>query len=218
MTNLKNSRPTTAFKRSKRALAMLELLIGVVILSFGIIPIYYVFTTSKTTVFKSEMSYVALNAARERLDELRLLPPETLLMMAQQQETNWVQMKGSAFHLLVQGSKDREDRAKYKNETLPDPQAELIVDKYDYPKYYERIQFKMQVKHLVPMAQGSGGNNAPSGPPFLFRASVHVRWQEKGEELDEQSDENSKKYRAKRFVSKMESVFSVGGFGEGWKR
>ena len=198
---------------------MLELLIGVVILSFGIIPIYYIFTTSKTTVFKSEMSYVALNAARERLDELRLLPPETLLMMSQASETGWMKMEGNAFNFLVNGSKNRKDRAPMKADNeLPEPQIHGD-DKYNYPDYYKRIQFKMKVSLLVPLTQGqAGGQNVPTGPPFLFRATVNVRWMEKGEQAEEQEQEGTKKYRAKKFVSKLESVFSVGGFGEGWER
>mgnify|MGYP006281358171 CR=1 FL=1 len=202
-------------------MAMLELLVAILILSFGIIPLYYMFTSSKTTAFKSEMSYVALNAARERLDELRLLPVEFLLSMAAgSRESRWVPVEGNAFDLMFRASSQREDRAPMDSEgssALPDPR--MGGERFEYPDYYERISLKTELEQVIPLAAAStGAVDINAGPPYLFKATVHVRWQEKGESIGDQTDEDSEHYRAKRFVSKLESLISKGGFDEGWER
>jgi len=249
VTNTNGSRLIMASERRRgrgrsRAFAMLEILLAVLIMSFGIIPIYYIFTSSKTTVFKSEMSYVALLAARERLDELRLMPVEALMALAQAGESQWMPVKGHAFAALVNATQHRQDRAATAggtgssggtsssgtSYTLPEPNFNIqpftappggssstaggAARGFEYPAYYERILLKTRITHIVPMSAAQpGGQTAPAGPVLMFRATVTVRWQETGERVEQQEQE-----RPKSFVSKLETIFSVGDFGEGRER
>jgi hypothetical protein len=194
-------------------MAMIEVLIGILILSFGLIPIYTIFTSSKTVAFKSEVSYLALHAARDRLDELQLLPVSALLKLASSPESDWTPVEGNAFAVLINLTEGQVDPAPMANGGVQNRVTALGTEAYNYPKAYARIMLKTKVE-VLPVFPADGGNEASlKGPPWLFKVDVKVRWQEKGEDLNEQESEGTK-----LFKSHFERIFSVGGFGEGDKR
>lgn len=198
--------------RNQSGMAMIEVLIGVLILSFGLIPIYTIFTSSKSVAFKSELSYLALHAARDRLDELQLLPVSSLLTLASKAESDWIPVQGNAFAVLINETEALVDPAPMAGGTQNRATA-LGTEDYNYPESYERIKLKTKVE-LLPVFPADGANEASlKGPPWLFKVMVKVRWQEKGEDLNEKEAQGTK-----LFKSRFERIFSVGGFGEGDKR
>lgn len=58
----------------KKGTTAAEFMMATVILGLAIVPIFGIFGTSKTNVFKSKISYMAVHVARERLEELRQVP------------------------------------------------------------------------------------------------------------------------------------------------
>ena len=196
--------------RVNSGMAMIEVLIGILILSFGLIPIYTIFTSSHSVAFKSEVSYLALHAARDRLDELQLLPVAALHKLITTGESDWTPVEGNAFAVLINTTANFKDPAPMDGAPINRTGTALTAEDYNYPKAYDRIKLKTRVE-LLPVFPGN--DSSLQSPPWLFRVGVKVRWQEKGENLNEQEAK-----KTKFFKSHFERIFSVGGFGEGDKR
>lgn len=179
-------------------MAMVELLVGILVLSFGIIPIYHIFTASRRTVFRSEVSYMALHAARERLEELQGLPATKLAAMVG--EGQWTAVTGHAFSRLMAETEGQPDPLQ--GDPVAGASALPVSDFSDpifaYGPDYARIKLRVSVEQVRRI------------PPYLFKASVRVRWQEMGESVEKAEQENEKS-----FMSKLDAVICPGGFGEG---
>jgi len=199
--------------KSRTGMAMIEVLIGILILSFGLIPIYSLFTSSKKIAFKSELSYLALHAARDRLDEVQLMPLSALITLAKENEAgepNWVSCSGNVFSSLLTATKNVKDPAPMDGSTpTVGNETALAGDKYNYPDSYERIKLKTAVTLLKTYPESSQSETPSQWQPHLFKVVVKVRWQEKGEDVQAEEEKKSK-----IFKSHFERLFSVGGSAE----
>ena len=168
---------------------MVELLVGILILSFGIIPIYHIFTSSRKTVFRSELSYLALHAAREKIEELRCLPPRVLMQLPP--VGPWERVEGNALEKLARAL----PRSVWQRRDLGHP-TDFGDPVYRYPDDYRRIQLRVSIKRP---------DRRRDRPPYLFHVRVQVRWQEKGEDVTREEYD-----RRKTFMGRFDTMISVG--------
>lgn len=137
----------------------MELLVGILILSAALIPVYHVFVTSRRNVFSSKISYMAVHAAREELEEIRQLPFRALVDGTVEHEFRPVE--GHVLHVT------------FEQLDIADPPEGLEADMFTYPEEYQRIETKVSVLDTEPP------------DPRLKRVVLLVRWQEKGTSPEE---------------------------------
>lgn len=176
----------------------IEFAIAIIILGLAIVPIFGIFSRSREAAFKSKLSFLALHVARERMEELRQLPFDSLEEIA---DGEWKQTSGNVFHFtneyrraeqyvdaggtgLTYGGVDVAVAAGYSG-LQPDDGS------YDYPDDYSRIWTRVSVQE-VPR------RNYATDPPSddtttlqskikfvrLKRVALDYYWQEKGEDLE----------------------------------
>ena len=159
---------------------LVELLVGVLILSLALIPMYQMFVTSSRTMFYSKLSYMAMHAAREELEELRQLPFPRVL--TGELSHDWTPVAG---RMLVRTLKYRPGDGSALSSAVtsatsasapasipasgPTSASPFDADEYDYPKEYQRIETKLELSEVDP----------PN--PKMRKAVLMVRWQETGE-------------------------------------
>lgn len=146
----------------KKAFFMVEMLVGILILSLAVIPLYQMFVTSSRTMFYSKLSYMAMHVAREELEELRQLPWQAITKGDPAHE--WERVGG---RLLKRTLKHR---------VKPDATSKFDKPEFDYPAEYNRIETKLELSEVEP------------ADPRLRKAVLQVRWQETGETPKEVGD------------------------------
>ena len=137
--------------RFRSAFTLVEVMVGVFLFTAMFLPAYTLFVQSRNTVFKSKLAYISVQAAREEIEDLRILArvkQETMEKLAH----DWQPFKGNALDrmkdVMMQGE--------------PAAPKEL-----DYGDEYQRIWTKVEI------GEPKDG--------FAYACVLHVRWQEKGE-------------------------------------
>ena len=166
--------------KRRRGYTLTEVLIGVVIMSLAIIPMYHIFTASSKSVFRSRMSYMALQIARETLEELRQIPFDKLEDCA---HASWARVEGNSFARTLEYRNTDKDTSKLAEEvdgTCP----------FTYPDEYKRIKTMLLISPVgaTTMAEAS-----------LAKVELHVMWEETGE--DAARDERETRVARTRFVT-----------------
>jgi len=141
------SRPRTV----EHAFSLVEVLVGMVLFTILFLPAYTLLVQSRDTTFKSRLSYFAVQAAREEIEDLRLLS-RVKAAEIERFGHDWQPVKGNAL-----------DRLK----PLAAPGQALAVESLRYPDEYGHIFTRVEI--------GESKNK------LIFPAVLHVRWQEHGE-------------------------------------
>ncbi|MBI4872228.1 MAG: hypothetical protein HY814_11750 [Candidatus Riflebacteria bacterium] len=147
------------------AFTAVEVVIAILILVAGLIPMYFLFTGTQVSVFRSRVSYMALHAAREELEALRQVPPNKLINMRH----DWEPLTGSVLRRV----------------TAPDSAGATVATSagpgLEYPKDYARIETKVEVS-----SNAEADADIPqSTHPRLYHVLLQVRWQEMGKSEEE---------------------------------
>ena len=103
-------------------------MVGVFLFAAMFLPAYQLFVQSRNTVFRSKLAYISVQAAREEIEDLRILTrikPDAIDKMAH----DWLAVKGNAL-----------DRVK--DVVMP---GETNPKDLDYPEEYHRIWTKVEV-------------------------------------------------------------------------
>lgn len=202
----------------KKGTTAVEFMMATVILGLAIVPIFGIFGSSKTNVFKSKISYMAVHVARERLEELRQVP---FMVLENLSDTGWECAEGNTFkHTIAQ----RNSRAApvttggasgatsggitYGGSAVTafsaGGGASAALDgedgNFDYPPEYSRIWTRVTVSEV---ARRDYAGDAPADdisslqakikPVRLKQVKIEYYWQEKGEEPDEAKLKNTNK-------------------------
>ncbi|MBI4867752.1 MAG: hypothetical protein HY816_12445 [Candidatus Wallbacteria bacterium] len=147
-------------RRRHGAFSLVEVVITTLILAGALVPMYFLFTGSSKSIFRSRISYMALHAAREELEALRQLPPSKLIQMRH----DWEAVTGSVLRRV----------------TAPgDPEAKGPT--LNYPEEYARIETKLSVSSAADVDPDVA---APANPR-LYAVLLQVRWQEMGKSEEE---------------------------------
>ena len=138
-------------------MTLVEVMVGLFLFIAMFLPAYTLFVQSRNTVFRSKLAYISVQAAREEIEDLRILTrvrPDGIDKMGH----DWQAMTGNAL-------------ARLKDVQV---QGEAVAPKeLEYPEEYKRIWTKVEV---FPEREG-----------FVFPCVLHVRWQEKGETFTAES-------------------------------
>lgn len=110
----------------RHAFSSVEMIVAALILGAALVPMYQMFVKGTTTATQSRLAYIAMQVAREELEEIRQIPFDKLqghpFQHVNQQLFRW--SKGS--------------RCAPGNPVLDDP-------KLVYPKEYERISTALKI-------------------------------------------------------------------------
>jgi len=60
--------------RARVGISSVEVVVATLIIAAALVPIYGIFVRSRTTITRSRIAYLALQAAREELEEIRQIP------------------------------------------------------------------------------------------------------------------------------------------------
>jgi hypothetical protein len=112
----------------RSALSLVEVMVGVIIFAVLFVPAYTLFVQSKNTAFKSKLAYMGVHAAREEIEDLRILARVHGDRM-KSLEHDWKPLEGNAM-----------DRVKDVSANDPPPRD------LDYPAEYRRIWTKVEIK------------------------------------------------------------------------
>lgn len=164
----------------RKGYTLTEVLIGIVIMSLAIIPMYHIFTASSKSVFRSRMSYMALQVARESLEELRQIPFDKLEDAA---HANWTRVEGNCFARTLTMRNTDGDESTLKKE------ADGLCP-FDYPEEYKRIKTRLIIS---PMGAAS------MGEAEMAKVELHVMWEETGE--DAERDDRESRMARTHFVT-----------------
>jgi hypothetical protein len=139
-----------------------EVLIAALIMGVALVLIYSAFITSSRSVFSSKLAYMAMQVARETMDELRQIPIERL-----REITTLGPLGGrSLFALTV------------KLRSIGDPGHDpngVIANSPRYPDEYSRIKTAIEFR----TADGSPLPESLDGVR-LIKTTLEVTWQEQG--------------------------------------
>ena len=141
----------------RRGFSITEMIIGVLILGAALVPIYSIFISSSKAVSSSKLAYMAMQLARETMEELRQVP--------------WAkidEMKTSGF-VPVGDTPLFKLTAKARSAKPGDDDPNGVTR--DGPKYtgdYVRIKYQLKIEDV--------------GEPEkrLKKASLDVQWDEQG--------------------------------------
>lgn len=114
--------------RSRAGLTLVETMVGLFLFIAMFMPAYTLFVQSRNTAFKSKLAYISVQAAREEIEDLRILTrikPTGIDKLGH----DWQPVKGNAM-----------DRLK---DTWM--QGETAVERLKYPEEYARIWTKVTV-------------------------------------------------------------------------
>ena len=175
----------------------IEFAVAIVILGLALVPIFGLFSRSREAAFKSKISYLALHVARERLEELRQLPFDSLEEIADGQ---WKKTEGNVFQHTIKYRLPQQyidtgsgltvggvDVGAASGYTGLEPNDES----FDYPEEYSRIWTRVSLQE-VPRR-----NYQPDTPEDdttsvqskiklvrMKRIILDYYWQEKGEDME----------------------------------
>lgn len=143
--------------KNRYATTLIEVMVGVFLFTAMFLPAYTLFVQSRNTVFKSKLAYISVQAARDEIEDLRILA------RVRQDKINelahdWKQLTGNSLERLKE--------VRMQGET--DTPKEL-----DYNEEYKRIWTKVEI------GEPKDG--------FAYACVLHVRWQEQGEKFDANS-------------------------------
>lgn len=143
--------------RSRSATSLIEVMVGVFLFTAMFLPAYTLFVQSRNTVFKSKLAYISVQAAREEIEDLRILA------RIKQDKINelahdWKPFAGNAMDRLKDVQMQGETNA---------------PKELDYNDEYKRIWTKVEI------GEPKDG--------FAYACVLHVRWQEQGEKFDAKS-------------------------------
>lgn len=200
----------------KKGTTAAEFMMATVILGLAIVPIFGIFGTSKTNVFKSKISYMAVHVARERLEELRQVP---FMVLENLSDTGWECAEGNTFRHTTEQRNSRaapvstggasgavEGAITYDGTTVTEfsagggASASLNGEdgNFDYPPEYGRIWTRVTVEEV---ARRDYASEVPADdisslqvgikPVRLKQVKIEYYWQEKGEEPDEAKLKNT---------------------------
>lgn len=114
--------------RTRSALTLVEVMVGVFLFAAMFMPAYSLFVQSRNTVFKSKLAYISVQAAREEIEDLRILTrikPDAIDKMSH----DWQAFKGNALERV-------------KDVMMP---GETNPKELDYPEAYGRIWTKVDI-------------------------------------------------------------------------
>lgn len=136
------------------------------------LPAYTLFVQSRDTSFKSKLAYMAIQVAREEIEDLRIVTrvTEDYKTLAH----GWRKVEGD---VIDRPLTERKDGPSLTQVSLASPTEEdrKARKELTYPKEYGRIFTKLDVSETT---DGS-----------VYGCVMHVQWQEKGETV---SDKNEK--------------------------
>lgn len=137
---------------------MAELVIGVLILGVAIVPIYWAFISSSKTVTSSRLAYMAMQVARETMEELRQVPVDRL----EEIKPDWTPVGPRPMFSFTA-------KMRSANRSDEDPNK-VNAGSPSYPEEYRRIKTSIKLEKLVTSGK----------PPRLWKATVDVAWDEHG--------------------------------------
>lgn len=154
---------SSAMRKNRResAIALIEVLVGMLIFTGIFIPAYTLYVQSRGAVFKSKLALVATLAAQEEAEDWRLLARLAGTNVSNFKH-DWMpvtSVKNAMDRLTGDHEKSRGFNLMGNSKTTP---PEL-----NYPEVYKRIWTNLEVK--------------PSTDGFVYPATLHVLWQEEGE-------------------------------------
>jgi hypothetical protein len=115
----------------RRGVSAAEMIIAALILGAALVPMYQMFVKGTTTATQSRLAYMALQVAREELEEIRQIP------LHQLQGHTWKKVEGKLFRY------SENIRGNASNPVLADP-------KLVYPREYARIWTKLEIRDTNP--------------------------------------------------------------------
>lgn len=149
----------------RRAFSFAEVAVLLMVLSICVIPLYFLFTRTGETAFRSEIAYKAIHLGREKLEELRTLPlfgdPARGVAPITGDPTRWIPVAGK--HILDDASST--DR------------GQLGRDELKYPESYQGVEYRFVVR---PGAGLNGGED-----PRVRVIRLEVRWKMAGKAAEE---------------------------------
>jgi len=199
----------------KQGITAVEFMMATVILGLALMPIFGIFGSSRTNVFKSRVSYMAIHVARERLEELKQVPFRNLEELM---DDGWESATGNVFKHTV---KLRNDEAGPVTTgggngstsgggitvggtaiTASSVAGTVTLDgqdgAFDYPDEYSRIWTRITVAGVLRRDYAADVPQDDSSslqlnikPVRLKRVTIDYYWQEKGEEPDEAKLKNT---------------------------
>ena len=134
------------------------MILAILVLSIALIPLYQVFVRSWRTTRESKYSYLAMQVAREAMEEIRQVPLDRLIQDQALPEAQrrvlkkWIRAEGSLFPLSFLGEQ---------NEVRRDAALR-------YPPDYRRIQVWLE---LAPPSPADGR---------MMLLTCDVKWEEAG--------------------------------------
>lgn len=134
-----------------------ELVIGAVILGAALIPIYSTFVSSSRTVSSSRLAYMAMQVARETMEELRQIPFSKL----EELNTNGFVAVGETPVFRITA------KMRSVQSGNEDPTG-VAKDGPKYPAEYGRIKYRLKIE------------DAGDKDKRLKKASLDVQWEEQG--------------------------------------
>jgi len=144
----------------RRAFSAAEVTIAALILGAALVPMYQMFVKGTTTATQSRLAYIALQVAREELEEIRqipLPPPDNPTLPGTLQPHDWTRVTGHVFRWSEPARAHAPD-----NPVKTDP-------KLVYPPDYQRVSTRLGLVDTVPP------------DPRYKRAVLDVKWEETGQ-------------------------------------
>ena len=161
-------------RTSRSAFSIAEMVIATLILGAALVPIYSAFISSSRSVSSSRLAYMAMQVARETMEELRQIPVDKLKEICTPGSTVTLPAMGdqSLFGLTAKlrtakGSKE-------------DPN-EVGKSSPKYPLEYNRIKVAIQI---APADSTVAANQMET--TALIKVTLDVTWEEQGGKNEKQ--------------------------------
>lgn len=148
-----------------RGVTFMELVLGIVLLSIVILPLYQTFITSQKSMTSSRLAYMSMQVARELLDEIRATPIDRLQELDSSNPTPIPLVAGGRPLFATLALMRSATRAG--SGFQPDPGG--VGNTPKYPDEYNRIKARIKVENRP----------GPVGVR-LKKVTLDVEWQESG--------------------------------------
>jgi hypothetical protein len=150
------------FAAPSRAFSIVELVIGCLILGGALVPIYSAFISSSRSVSSSRLAYMAMQVARETVEELRQIPVDRL-----KEITTQGAIGGQSIFALTAKMRTAKGQREDPNDVIPNSPK--------YPDEYNRIK---TIISIAPADSAIPADKMTSAP--LIKVTLDVTWEEQG--------------------------------------